>query len=262
MCMIKDMQLKNFIKLTSIAFFSIFILSCSKQVEPNATQPVADEPKIEEVVEENSVIEEPQEQNVVTEPVKKIPVTPIIKKKEVEVVPEPTPGPVVEVKKEEPPKKEEPKVEVKEEPKQEVNPAMEEYKRSVAETGDEIDYDTFERDKKEIKKIIEDLIVIMKDGDSAKWQQYVEKASITYWSDTNHLASYSKKLPQKGIRMKNLKDYFKWVFVPSRKGQTIDEIRYISNESIKAVQVKGDKDVVYYYFKKENGKWKIHLPTL
>ena len=79
---------------------------------------------------------------------------------------------------------------------------------------------------------------------------------------THHLATYSKKLPQKSIRMKTLKDYFKWVFVPSRKGQSIDEIRYISNQSIKAVQVKDDKDVIYYYFKKEGGKWKIYLPTL
>ena len=133
---------------------------------------------------------------------------------------------------------------------------------TVAETDEEIDYDTFEKDKKEIQKIIEDLIVIMKDGDSEKWKQYVEKSSITYWSDANHLATYSKKLPQKSIRMKTLKDYFKWVFVPSRKGQSIDEIRYISNQSIKAVQVKDDKDVVYYYFKKEGGKWKIYLPTL
>ena len=251
---------------TALFFLSIiFIISatfvcCSKPAQPLPQEQVA--PVIEEKVEETEK-EEPKAEEVVVEetiePVKKIPVTPIIKKKEIE----PEVEPVVEVKEEpkvETVKKEEPKVEpVK---KEEVNPAMEEYKRSVAETDEEIDYDTFEKDKKEIQKIIEDLIVIMKDGDSEKWKQYVEKSSITYWSDANHLATYSKKLPQKSIRMKTLKDYFKWVFVPSRKGQSIDEIRYISNQSIKAVQVKDDKDVVYYYFKKEGGKWKIYLPTL
>lgn len=235
-----------------------FFCCANKQDVQQRPEPDAEIPALP--VEEQEIVEEEIVEETV--PAKKIPVTPIIRKKEVE--PEPEVVPVVEKKpvevapKEEP--KPEPKKEVKPAPKQE-DKAMEEYKRSVAENTT-IDYDTFAEDKKQILKIIEELIVIMKDGDDVKWRDYVEKSSLAYWSDTNHLAAYSKKLPQKGLRMKNLKDYFKWVFVPSRKGQTIDEIRYISSENIKAVQVRDDKDIVYYYFRKENGKWKIYLPTM
>ena len=209
------------------------------------------------------VAEVPVEEVLEPAPTKKIPVTPIIRKKEDMPVESPS-EPVVIEKKEETKKVEEPK-KIEETPvpapAKEENKDMAEYKRSVAENTT-IDFDTFAEDKKQIMKIIEELIVIMKDGDDIKWRNYVEKSSLQYWSDVSHLAAYSKKLPQKTVRMKTLKDYFKWVFVPSRKGQTIDEIRYISNENIKAVQVRDDKDIVYYYFRKENGKWKIFLPTM
>ena len=249
------MKLKNIICI-SILLLSTLFFSCPKQ-ESTTTDidtGIIDE-NIEEDIEENTIEENIIEEKSELEPSKKIPVTPIIKKKEI--------APEVEAEPEvEPVKEEEPKPPVKEEPVVEKSASQEEYERSVADSDDAIDFDTFAEDKRQIQKIIEDLIVIMKDGDSQKWLQYVEKSSIAYWSDSNHLATYSKKLPQKGLRMRTIKDYFKWVFVPSRKGQTIDEIRYISNVNIKAVKVRDDKDIVYYYFRKENGKWKIYLPTL
>ena len=269
------MALRNIIGTTIIAAFvcTTFFCCANRQIAPSAdlSQPSNQEGELTEKSAQNTepIIEGKNEEPAPEEPVeaeideavpaKKIPVTPIIRKKE---VPAPEPESVAV-------KKEEPREEVKPALKKEEPPApppvedknMEEYKRSVAENT-AIDYDTFAEDKKQILQIIEELIVIMKDGDDVKWRNYVEKSSIAYWSDASHLAAYSKKLPQKTVRMKTLKDYFKWVFVPSRKGQTIDEIRYISNENIKAVQVRDDKDIVYYYFRKENGKWKIYLPTM
>ena len=62
--------------------------------------------------------------------------------------------------------------------------------------------------------------------------------------------------------LNNLYDYFRFVFVPSRRGRDVDEIRYISLDQIKAVQMREDQDVVYYNFIKVNGKWMVKLPTL
>ena len=70
------------------------------------------------------------------------------------------------------------------------------------------------------------------------------------------------KLPVKGLKLNDLEDYFHLVFIQSRVGRQIDEIRYISDSSVKAVQVREDQDVVYYYFHKINGTWKLHLPPL
>ena len=42
----------------------------------------------------------------------------------------------------------------------------------------------------------------------------------------------------------------------------MDEIRYISLDSVKAVQNSGDVDVVYYNFVKVDGKWMVKIPLL
>ena len=55
---------------------------------------------------------------------------------------------------------------------------------------------------------------------------------------------------------------FVFVFVPSRKNQHVDEIRYISRDNIKAVQVRDSQDVVYYNFRKINNTWMISIPPL
>ena len=67
----------------------------------------------------------------------------------------------------------------------------------------------------------------------------------------------------KTIQLNGIGDYFKHVFIPSRKRSNVDEIRYISKTNIKAVEVKDDgSTVVYYQFVKVNGKWLVHIPTL
>ena len=52
------------------------------------------------------------------------------------------------------------------------------------------------------------------------------------------------------------------IFVPSRKNRTVEEIRYISRDSVKAVEVRDETDIVYYNFVKTNGKWLVRIPYL
>ena len=61
---------------------------------------------------------------------------------------------------------------------------------------------------------------------------------------------------------KTLEDYFNWVFRLSRQNARVDEIRYISSKLVKAVQVDGTKDTIYYQFEKQNGRWLISLDTI
>lgn len=135
-----------------------------------------------------------------------------------------------------------------------------EYHRSVNDI--EVTKETFAEDKTEIMKIISELASIMTDGDYNSWIKYIDSESVKYWSNPQNLGKASKMLPVKGLRMNNLHDYFTYVFVPSRKGRQVDEIRYISKESVKAVQVSGSTDIVYYYFTKINGTWLVHIPPL
>ena len=179
----------------------------------------------------------------------------------IEVTPETIPEPVVEVIPEPEPEPE-PIVEVVPEPVKNIDD--DEYFRSINSIeGDSVTKEEFSDDKTAILEIIEDLSDIMEKKDAQRWLVYIEPASKEYYSNITNLKKAQKKLPNKSVSLNNITDYFKYVFIPSRKRSQVDEIRYISKSSIKAVQVKDDKSiVVYYYFTKVDGKWLIHLPTI
>ena len=138
-----------------------------------------------------------------------------------------------------------------------------EYERAIENlNGQKISMETYEMDKKIILQKIAELNTIMKDKNYKSWLNYIEQSSINYWSMKSNLSTVSKQLPVKGLNLKTLEDYFKYVFIPSRMGRRIDEIRYLSSTSIKAVQVRNDETIVYYYFKKIDGEWLVELPRL
>ncbi|MBE6349159.1 MAG: hypothetical protein E7062_00190 [Spirochaetaceae bacterium] len=146
----------------------------------------------------------------------------------------------------------------KTEPK-ETTVKQQEFLRSVQDSKETITEDTFEKDKKEILTIIDELSIIMKQGDVQKWLLYITPSSKAYWSNPTHLNAISSKLPIKGLRLRSIEDYFKFVFVPSRTNRSINEIRYTSSKFIKAVQATENQDIVYYYFEKINNQWLISL---
>ncbi len=166
-------------------------------------------------------------------------------------------------------KKEAPKAEpANEQPKQETKPQIseaekkknEEYTRSVGTV--EVPKEVFEEDKKQILQIIDELSVVMKTKNYKKWLSYLDESSIRYYSKQSNLNKAAARLPVKNMQIEDLEAYFKLVFIPARTGRAVDEIRYESDTKVKAVQVDGDKDAVYYNFVKLNGAWKLHLPVI
>lgn len=139
-----------------------------------------------------------------------------------------------------------------------------EYDKAVKRvSGETITVNTYEADLAAITKIITDLDAVMTQRNYDKWCSYVEPASINYWKNPSHLAKASARLPRKDVKVKNLFDYFNYVFIPSRVGHTVENIRYINSKSVKAVQVKeNETEIVYYNFVKVNGKWMVQLPPL
>ncbi|MDE6351482.1 MAG: hypothetical protein K2K67_10835, partial [Treponemataceae bacterium] len=107
-----------------------------------------------------------------------------------------------------------------------------EYERSVG--GADISRDTFEDDKAAILRIIRELSHVMKTLDYKAWVTYLDQESIDYWSRPTNLRKAQARLPIKGLQLKTLEDYFKYVFVPARMGREVTEIRYISPSYIKA----------------------------
>ena len=163
-----------------------------------------------------------------------------------------------------------PVTEPKEPAVEEVPPVPEkkdEYEKSIGNVS--VTKDTFEADKAEIMSIIKKLSTIMKDFDYESWLLYVDSESKAYWSKSANLKKAQSKLPVKGLQLKTLQDYFKYVFVGARVGREVTSIRYVSDSYVKAVQVteeetsdSEEKYTVYYYFNKINGHWELHLPTI
>jgi len=148
---------------------------------------------------------------------------------------------------------------------EEIDLEEEEYLRSINNLNnlESVTKKQFNEDKAAILKIIEELSKVMDTKNSKKWLTYIEPESINYYSNPVNLRNAQKKLPNKSVFLRSIEDYFYYVFIPSRKRSRVDEIRYISATNIKAVQVKEDySTVVYYYFKKINDKWYVHLPPV
>jgi len=149
----------------------------------------------------------------------------------------------------------------------EVIEADDEYLRSINEIDSEeesVSLDEFNEDKAAILAIIDDLSHVMSNFEFEKWKSYLSADSLEYYSNPANLRKAQKKLPDKQIQLKGIRDYFKYVFIPSRKVSKVEEIRYISKNYIKAVEVREEDNttVVYYYFVKENGEWKVKLPEV
>ena len=137
-----------------------------------------------------------------------------------------------------------------------------EYIRSTQDLSAEelVTKDEFAEDKAEILRIIKELQKVMEKEDVEDWLKYVDKDSKNFYTNPANIRKVNKKLPNKAIVLNGIGDYFKYVFIPSRKNREITEIRYISKTNTKAVQVNEDGSITrYYQFIKVNGKWYVQL---
>lgn len=136
-----------------------------------------------------------------------------------------------------------------------------EYYRSISNLNGEqsVSKSQFEQDKKNVLATIDKLSTIMAKSDYNGWLNYVTPEYKTFWSNEQNLKAIESRLPQKQLKIQSLQDYFKYVFIPARRGRQINEIRYISPTLIRAVQVSKDKETIYYTFEKVNNRWLISL---
>ena len=140
-----------------------------------------------------------------------------------------------------------------------------EYLRSIAnlDETETVSKQEFTDDKNEILQIIDELANIIASKNTLEWLKYIDEDSKEYYKNPVNLRKVQRKLPDPRVELKTIDDYFKNVWIRSRENSHIDEIRYESKTLVKAVQVReGQSPVVYYQFKKENGKWKVYIPPV
>lgn len=161
---------------------------------------------------------------------------------------------------------EEPDIVIMEEPVIEES-YSEEYLRSTSSLSNEdaviVPPKVFEEDKNQIFLIINDLDRIMKTKDFDSWISYLNPDSYDYWANRHNLQELSRNLiPLGGKQINNIREYFETFFIPARRGRIVDEIRYVTPTHVKVVQYKNKTDIIYYFFDKIDGEWKLTLDTL
>ena len=212
----------------------------------------------------SSVKEEPTPSEEITvpapqpEPVKEAEVP--VKRESVKPTVPVKPKPPVKTKEppakvEEPPMKpepvKEPVVEVKPEPVEEKNTVIAEFE------GVTITKETYDQTKTEMEKIVEKLNRITATKDYAQWTTFLSEEYKQQYSQPLTLRKVSEALPVKGIKLKSLRDYFMYVFVPSRQNVRVDDIRFVSPTRVDVIMKQANVSLLVYGLENINGSWKL-----
>ena len=121
---------------------------------------------------------------------------------------------------------------------------------------EELYQETFEDIESLIAKI--NSAVIKQDYDS--WLKYLTEDYISFWSNVDNLTKVSNDLQKSTgykIRLRTLKDYFKYVVVNSRIDIKLDKIEFIDENRITAESIINDTPYILYYLEKIDNEWKI-----
>lgn len=117
---------------------------------------------------------------------------------------------------------------------------------------------TFIATKSEIELVVEDLNQIVLRKDYVRWQEYLSDDYIETFSDKTMLESVSRSLPVKGIKLKTLKDYFTYVFVPSRQNMRVDDIQFVSPTRVYVImEITPDSPAAIYILENTSVGWKL-----
>lgn len=119
---------------------------------------------------------------------------------------------------------------------------------------------TFLNTKSEIQVVVEALNTITYARDYNKWLTYLSDEYRATYSDPATLDSVSASLPIKGVKLKSLRDYFIYVFVPSRQNMRVDDIQFVSPTRVYVLmEIAPGSQAAIYILEKFNGLWQLVL---
>ncbi len=114
--------------------------------------------------------------------------------------------------------------------------------------------------KSEIELVVGDLNRITFARNYDAWLEYLSTEYVDTYSDPAVLESVSSSLPIKGIRLRNLRDYFMYVFVPSRQNMRVDDIQYVSPTRVYVImELAPGSTAAIYILEKYGEKWQLVL---
>jgi hypothetical protein len=119
---------------------------------------------------------------------------------------------------------------------------------------------TYDTAFSEIYDFIEKIQGIMDKADYKAWKSILSPAYINKYGDPRYLKQISEEpsLKNKGIVLSGLRDYFLYVFIPSRTGIKMDRIEFIDKDHVKVIAIVNNTGYVIYLLKRTGiNKWEI-----
>lgn len=159
--------------------------------------------------------------------------------------------------------KDEPVLQVEAEMKEEVK--VEPRNEVIAEFGDvKITKKDYHDTMNEVKVIVDSLNKVAATSDYTKWLTFLSETYKKEFSNTATLDKTVASLKKKnvtGLKLQNLKDYFKYVFVASRQNIKVDDIEFLSPVRVNVLMLASGKKLLVYDLEKINGRWLL-MPRL
>ncbi len=117
---------------------------------------------------------------------------------------------------------------------------------------------TFITTKTELEAVVNDLNRITFSRDYNAWLEYLSPEYRANFSDPAVLAEVSANLPIKGIQLRSIKDYFNYVFVPSRQNMRVDDIKFVTPTRVYVImEISPGNLAAIYIIEKFGNTWKL-----
>ncbi len=112
-----------------------------------------------------------------------------------------------------------------------------------------------------INRIIDEINKAIAEKDFDTWKTYLSGAYIDAYDSPEDLEPYSDMFRQKGYetRLVNLKDFFNYIVVASRKNLEISHLEFLDATHLKVMTVYKQETAVFYYMELINDEWKISV---
>lgn len=111
----------------------------------------------------------------------------------------------------------------------------------------------------EVEAFISVLNELIREKNYDEWIRFLSADYMALTSSPEFLreASQSSILVKNRIVLKDLRDYFLYVVVPSRSQAVLSDISFIDEKHVKAITVIDGKPVILYMLVKEEARWMV-----
>lgn len=126
--------------------------------------------------------------------------------------------------------------------------------------GIDVSEDLYNKTFDEIKNLIDELTHLIRKKNFNGWKRFLSEKYIELVGSAEHLREVSESPSLKDVvELKNLRDYFQWVVVPSRASARLDEIIFKDEQHVTAYMYIEQNRTILFQFELIDNEWTITI---